>query len=406
MANLRPRGADPIAIIETLSDISEGLGEWIAGPVPDNDIAAAIQQRYRDQCDAYSNAPGWLTAFSTPSTTTMSNICNPWLESQGSGDPVLDVPFTGGQCPGVEYEITLKYEASREDCDGGSATALTPREDVITGFGPISAPFIRQDVASDCGTRTGRACVNAFDVNGDPVVLCTQTITSGRPDRRLVNESVTVTNGPVRVDGLNDDCGDLPGTPAPNPNPRPNPGFDPEDEPFEDPEGRPLIPMPPITGPFGEPVQLPNLPLPDLFGEVGAGGGSNPNVGPPVEPGTEQTGGGVNGEDDDFPEPPEGSIYVGFIVKMSDQGVSEGLQVNSPPEPIYRATTGNYRAIYEIDGSKVYSTPKRIQSETSVYWLDLSGLTLVGARVNVPSNDSYVVTPLYQAETESEPQQV
>jgi hypothetical protein len=384
MANLRPRGADPIAIIETLSDISEGLGNWIAGPVPDNDIAAAIQQRYRDQCDAYSNAPGWMKAFNTPSRVTMTNICDPWLTSQGSGPPVEGTPeVTGGQCEGIEYRA-------------GAPNVTTPS--VSRGIGPLS-------VSTSFGESNGRPTFSiSFSWAGGLTGGVGVTTTFDDGPSPTISERYT---GVVasRVDDQPDLCGDSPLEPAPNPNPRPDPGLGPDEEPFEDPDGRPIIPMPGIENPWGAPIQLPNFPLPDLFGEE-SGGGSNPNVGPPVNPGSEQTGDGVNGEDDDFPEPPEGSIYVGFIVKMSDQGVSEGLQVNSPPEPIYRATTGNYRAIYEVDGVKVYSTPKRIQSETSVYWLDLPGLTLVGARVNVPSNDSYSVTPLYQAETDSEPQEV
>jgi hypothetical protein len=391
MTNLRPRGADPIAIIETLSGISEGLGEWVAGPTPDNGIAAAIQQRYRDQCDAYSNAPGWMKAFSTPSRVTMSNICDPWLESQGSGGPVLEVPFSGGQCSTI-YRVFLTVRRVSDDVVviGPDTAAQNPSQNNQNAWpGPIQAVFARRNPSNP--SRWGWAVTDATGETFGTLSVSSEVYVAG----------VTL----ERLDGQPDNCGDPPGEPAPNPNPRPDPGLDPEDEPFEDPEGRPITPMPGIENPWGDPIQLPNFPLPDLFGED-EGSGNNPNVGPPVEPGTEQTGDGVNGEDDDFPEPPDGSIYVGFIVKMSDQGVSEGLQVNSPPEPIYRATTGNYRAIYEVDGNKVYSTPKRIEAETSVYWLDLPGLTLTGARVNVPSNDSYTVTPLYQAETESEPQEV
>jgi protein TonB len=237
------------------------------------------------------------------------------------------------------------------------------------------------------------------DGNGD-FVFYTESKTANTVD--ITIDSVT------RVDGQPDNCGDPPSdTVNPNPNPRPDPGLGPEDEPFVDPEGEPRLPMPTIPDPFGDPVQLPNFPLPDLFGDEDDGGSGNPNVGPPVEKGNDQNGNGDEGGDDDFGDPPEGHIWVGFIVKMSNQGLSEGLQVNSPPEPIYRSTTGNYRAKYDVEGETVYSTPRRIEAETSVYWLDLPGLTLVGSRVNVPSNDSYVVTPLSQPiEEEDEPQQV
>jgi hypothetical protein len=162
--------------------------------------------------------------------------------------------------------------------------------------------------------------------------------------------------------------------------------------------------MPPIDDPLGDPVQLPNLPLPNPFIEVSEDSGDNPNTAPPVTKGQDQDGNGDTGGDDDFGDPPDGHIWVGFIIKMSDQGISEGLQVNSPPEPIYRSSTGNYRAKYDVEGTTVYSTPRRIEAETSVYWLDLPGLTLIGSRVNVPSNDSYIVTPLSQPVEEQQAQ--
>jgi hypothetical protein len=160
--------------------------------------------------------------------------------------------------------------------------------------------------------------------------------------------------------------------------------------------------MPGIDDPFGDPIQLPNFPMPPLFDSPEEEGPDNPNTGPDVEMGEPQDGNGNEGEDDDFGDPPEGHIWVGFIVEMSDQGVTEGLQPNSPPEPIYRSSTGNYRAKYDVEGEAVYSTPRRIEQQKSAYWLDLPGLTLTGARVNVPSNDSYVVTPLSQPENAEE----
>lgn len=386
MVNLRPRGVDPYSIIETLSGISEGMGEWVAGPTPDNPVAAAIQQRYRDQCDAYSNAPAWMTAFSTPSRVTMSNLCDPWLESQGSGSPGIEVTVQGGQCQGVEYFA-------------GAPNVTGPS--VSRGVGPLS-------VSTSFGESNGRPTFAiAFNWAGGLTggVSITSSFDDGLSPTNSERYSGVVAR---RVDDMPDECGDRV-RPAPNPNPRPDPGLPPDDEPFEGPTGQPLIPMPRIPNPWGDPIQLPNLPLPNPFAEVGDDGGdtgNNPNVGPAVEKGEERDGNGDEGGDDDFGDPPDGHIWVGFVVKMSNQGVSEGLQVNSPPEPIYRSTTGNYRAKYDVEGETVYSTARRIEAETSVYWLDLPGLTLVGARVNVPSNDSYTVTPLSQPVKEENLQEI
>lgn len=386
MVNLRPIiPTNPIEIVRSVTGVSESLGEFVAGPTPANPVGAAIQQRYRDACDSWSNGLQWTTALSPSGRVHMENLCDPWLTSQGSGGPQLQPPeVTGGQCPGVEYFA-------------GAPDVTTPS--VSQGIGPLS-------VSTSSGTQDGRPTFTiTFNWGGGLTggVGSTTSFDDG-PSPTISERYSGVTT--ERVDGQADTCGDSPSEIGPNPNPRPNPNLPSSEEPFTAPDGRPVVPMPPITDPFGEPVQLPNFPMPPLFGDEGEPGDS-PNVGPPVSNGPEIDGSGNQGGDDDFGEPPEGHIWVGFVVRLSDQGLTEGLQVNSLPEPIYRSSTGNYRAKYDIEGTTVYSSPYRIEQQTSTYWLDLPGLTLTGSRVNVPSNDSYTVTPLSQPKTDSEePQQV
>lgn len=407
MSNDRPdyRG-NPLDLIETLTDVAGGLGNWIANGTPESgSIAGEIQQRYRDHCDAWSNSPTWVQQIDPGARLFLSNACKPWLDSQGSGDPVLDVPFTGGQCPGVEYEVvTARTGWTRKECDDGS-TSSQPGLGPITVnvHGPIGGLRRINLADGDCGPRTSRIVLDAFDDDGAPisVVIWPIAVNGGFFSIGDINASISSV---TRLDGQPDNCGDPQGEPGPNPNPRPDPGLDPEDEPFERIPGQPRLPMPEIPDPFGEPVQLPNFPFPG-FDPQGDDGPSNPNVGPPVEPGDEIQGDPTDPGDDEFGDPPEGHIWVGFLVELSDQGVTEGLQVGSPPEPIYRSSTGNYRAVYEIEGEKVYSTPFEIRQQSSTYFLDLPGLTLVAARVNVPGNDSYSVTPLSQP-VEEEVQEV
>lgn len=403
MANTRPTSAaNPFEIIETLTGISAGMGEWIAGPTPSNPVAAAIQQRYRDQCDSYSRAPSWFRTLTVPSRITMSNLCDPWLDSQGSGGPVLDSPFTGGQC---DVHYLIDYRRRFRNADGTFGTWQNTQTNGGRAVNCEGVPVYGGDVLT-IGPISGIQARNGtwgwtIDILTDGPVSCISVASSGAQLSPGRTWQVEIT-GVTRIDGQPDDCGNPEGEPGPNPNPRPDPGLDPDDEPFDRLPGRPVFPMPPITDPFGDPVQLPNFPAPPLFGTEDEGGSNNPNVGPPVTPGESQDGNGTDGEDDDFGDPPEGHIWVGFVVEISDQGVSEGLQPNSPPEPIYRATTGNYRAKYDVEGEVVYSTPREIRQRMSTYFLDLAGLTLTGSRVNVPPNDSYIVTPLSQPVTEEE----
>jgi hypothetical protein len=138
------------------------------------------------------------------------NVCN---ESAPTGNYGPTLPFSGGQCSGVEYQITLKIEADEEDCDGGGFESKSPKEDQLTLFGPLSAPFIQVDTPSDCGDRTIRGAINGFESDGTPATRVTQSITTGRPDEKLINQVLTVTAGPTRVDGQPDDCGDPEGNP-------------------------------------------------------------------------------------------------------------------------------------------------------------------------------------------------
>jgi hypothetical protein len=185
--------------------------------------------------------------------------------------------------------------------------------------------------------------------------------------------------------------------PGPNPNPRPDPGLDPEEEPFVDPKGRPIIPMPRITDPFGNPVQLPNFPLPNPFSEELEEGPAtcNPNVGPEPEP-SDDIPGTPDGTDDDFGEPPEGQIWVGFTVRVSDQGLTHGSWANTGDEPVYREPTGIARPVFTFDGDTVLGNPIPLSQELSSYWIEAAGLPLSGARVSILGNETYSITPYSQ----------
>jgi hypothetical protein len=384
MSNDRPRlSVNPLDAIGTFFDVTGGIGDFIANGTPDPDsIPGKIQQRYRDHCDSWSRGEQWINDLTAAGRLGMSSLCNPWLDSQGSGDPVPgDPPFTGGQCP-VPYDVT---------CDGWDTVrgdeyrmAFLPRTQRV--MGPIQGV-----VAYEIGAYPGRLALHVRGADGDAF------FTVPHPDSTSNTFAITEIE---RRDGQPDDCGNPPpsGDPAPNPNPRPDPGLDPEEKPFVDPTGQPVFPMPRITDPFGDPVQLPNFPFPNPFLEVppgGSGTGGNPNAGPEPEP-SDDIPGTPDGTDDDFGDPPEGQIWVGFTVRVSNQGLTHGLWANTGDEPVYREPTGVVRPVFTFDGDTVLGNPIMLSQELTSYWIEAAGLPLSGARVSILGNETYSVTPYSQ----------
>lgn len=380
MSNLRPRGVDPFSIIETLSGISEGLGDWIAGPTPDNEITAAIQQRYREQCDSYSNAPSWMTQLAAPSRISMGNLCDPWLESQGSGGPEAatgqDFTENGGAL--IKYQQQRLNEGPKNFTSNVCSYYIGGSNDFDGWFpGHVELFYTVQRSTCEC------------DVIENPVPMLPGSLEVIGPSSYT---SCSTGTPPV------DDPGPIA---IPNPNPRPDPDLPPEDEPFEEPDGTVVVPMPRITNPWGDPIQLPNLPIPNPFQaapEPGAGAGAgagNPNVGPDPVP-SDPIDATSDGNDDDFGDPPQGHIWVGFTVRVSPQGVSHGLWANAGDEPVYRDATGVARPVFDFNGDKVLGNPIPLTQELSSYWIETAGLPLSGVRVSILGSETYSIIPYSQ----------
>lgn len=364
MANDRGTGRNPYEIIRELEDISAGLGEWVKSGTPSNEVTEAIQTRFRSQCDSYSNAPEWFTSLQTPGQRGVALICDPYLDSVGSGPPVVVEP-TGDDY--IDFFDGVRFE------EGIS----------ITGDG-VGNLCVKQYEVTSRNTNVNLTGLRVEQCNG--TVLNSVTFVN----LQIVGSGCCIgeTNPPPEADP----------TIEPNPNPRPDPGLDPTEEPFEDPTGQPVFPCPEIPNPFGDPIQLPNLPIPNPFAEVpspvGTGTG-NPNAGPEPVP-SEEIDGNPDGTDDDFGEPPEGHIWVGFTVRVSPQGLTHGSWANTGDEPVYREPTGVARPVFDFDGDTVLGNPVLLSQELSSYWLEAAGLPLSGARVSILGSETYSITPYSQ----------
>lgn len=293
---------NPLEVIGFLDNVTGDLGTWVSdGTPPAGSIPGVIQGRYREACDSWSNGLQWTTALNPSGRRVMSNLCDPWLSSQGSGDPVLDVPYTGGQCPGVQYRIDWYSEFEYPNGFVDSYSGY-----YVNVMGPIGGIQTRQEGYEQLHF--------VEDANGTEYSFGSEHNNFPNPNNNHVRYDIDLQV--TREDGQPDDCGNLPGEPGPNPNPRPDPGLDPEEEPFVDPTGRPVLPMPEIEDPFGDPVQLPNLPLPNiegpsLFPEASPAPDPESDPGAPGDP-TEIPSGGEAEE-----TAPEGQELVGVKVEFT-----------------------------------------------------------------------------------------
>jgi len=128
--------------------------------------------------------------------------------------------FTGGQCPGAPYRVTVRADRVQ------NGIILSSESDAGNGTGPISAAGITGE-----GTRSGTQFFT--DVNGTTTIgILNQT---GAPDILWELGDITI----LRLDGLPDDCGD-PAAPFPPLPPGVVPG-QPEDIEFDDDQGNPQI---------------------------------------------------------------------------------------------------------------------------------------------------------------------
>lgn len=301
------------AIIQELDNTVKNVGEWLSNDEPESAFPAAIHRRMRQHCDDWSRWPQWARDLPATAARATSDVCQLYLESNGSGDPVAETLFTGGQCPGVLYRtVNTTY------LNGMSQTPVA-----FNGFETRGPVFARVDEdANFWYLRIGGRLLN------------------GQPDVRTVTSTVKSQGSPPswvsvawqRVDGQPDNCGNPSPTIKPNPNPRPDPRIDPtyEDPDVTDPE-RPIIPIPPITDPFGRPFDFPDIFIDPWWSPSNVGAGGTPGNPNPGEPGAaEETGPGDVAEG----EAPEGQRLTGVKVDVLSAPVN-ARRLQSVVDPPY-----------------------------------------------------------------------
>lgn len=140
------------------------------------------------------------------------NVCNESSPDTTGVGPNL--PFTGGQCPGVLYRVEAVGQLGWGRCPG--ATASSSNRDFTKDsdqFGPIRGVFLREKQAGQCGPIVFDYVIECSDGNGNEIEVVSQATSGvGRSDlfQKINNFSVTVT----RVDGQPDTCGNPQGEPV------------------------------------------------------------------------------------------------------------------------------------------------------------------------------------------------
>lgn len=310
-------------------------------------------------------------------------LCGDYWASTGTA-PKIEPAFLGGQCPGVLYTVTMTMT-------GNLPTGPFSNDVQLSGTNRISGPIATIEIVGGGSTPYKARAVNAAGAsrfftrvsNGN-----VWEVSGGATDVQFSRPLIT---------GADNSCGSRP----PSFTPGTGPTIEYGDTINYDIGGGvtiPIIPIVPVVnvdGTISIPVDVGGVTLEFGNGDSGAGdaGNLNPNVGPEVT--ASEPSAGLIG-DNEFGSPPERHQWVGFQVVLADQGVTNGLYPNSEPDAVYRAPAGVARAIYSIGGNRVLGTAFPLNGETTTRLLELPGLTLVGCRVSIPSNDVYTVIKLSQ----------
>lgn len=373
---------NPIEVIEKIREVEDAVGGFIAGDGPDSPLANYVRNRYQRNCRAYSNVPGWLRGLG-PAGQTVGRMCKRYLDDNGWSGVDSELPFTGGQCAGERYVVTIRSQGTvgvgtLNPGGTGCGTASSTEFGLVdTILGPIQG--VRREVV---GPASSEASFVQYFIQAGNGEFNTGAIIEGGS---CPSAGKTITS--VRkFDNSPDECGDPPVEIKPGPNPAPDPGpIPPDEEPRPNPDD-PTIPDFPVPD-FPDPVFGPTPVAPP-----GGGGGNRPNplpeptVGDPIE-NDEGSGGG----DEDFGEPPEGEEWVGAFLELTEVPMEYGSIAGSGPQnTVYPRVVGN-ASLY---GDGVRYDARRVLSGWSDHFVEIPRLPVDGLRVTVLPDVRYRVYPV------------
>lgn len=349
--------------IDVLTDFDD-LAEAIANPNPDRPFENAVGGFGRAVCDRYSAVP---SSFLVDAISPWDDLCGPYWDGQGYSPPAGVPPFQGGQCPGINYGVTITRA-------NGNIVGNT-----LFARGPITELSVAQ-----IGAFQYRVTLAGFTSGGAP--------TSSSTTVNVLSGEGAPTAVLRRVDGQPDSCGNPPDGPLqPGPNPAPDPGpLPPGTGPAIDIRGNPVLVLPPNL--FVSPTVNVAVDVGEIsFGNGGAGGGAPGGpVGGAVQPGV---GSGAGGGDNPFGEPPDGERWVGCKVTLTEKAKGLGVIPSSIPNEVYAEVVGNARLKFSSGTVSGLDSPVQLRSEVVCLWEPVRGMQPTGAFVNLKPGFSYTVQP-------------
>lgn len=298
---------------DSVQQFVAGEGEYLASGEPSSVISKIGQEVGRAYCRAYGAAPGSVNG---DRVSRVEKACRPYLDSIGAPQgPTIKVPFVGGQCSGVTYQVQYGATATASGCDGSNPNVRTrPFGNVSTPrVGPIGSIELIPANPTNCGF--GNYDLRVRRPNGTLLFGSDNVFSPGvSGNARMTLDSFTP--AVVRVDGLPDDCGSLPPVvtdPPSFPNPTPPPfRFNPDPD-IDIEIDVDILPDAQITFNIGGgPITIDPFADGDGGGD-GGGGGSGPppgDVGEPGTPGDTGDGGDADGE------APPGEVLTGLKINF------------------------------------------------------------------------------------------
>ena len=161
--------------------------------------AARFGEQLRDaiithSCNIWTSFPTFVTGGRDPISSYARGFMNGVCEAAGTSAPSIEPGVTGGQCPEVEYRVTIEYTSGA----GGPV-----RDRGVNVFGPVSGASFQ------IGGATPRYEIGVTAAEAPPgtnqifYMVDAYSLTLGPPDYVIILDI-------VRLDGQPDNCGNKP----------------------------------------------------------------------------------------------------------------------------------------------------------------------------------------------------